>query len=180
MPLRLALAPANPKSSLMTHTPPTPHPTPDRGLRWTFLSSTNIFLMTLGGGRARLCPRAWIAPNRCWGRGRGMLFPARDFFLEFKREGSFQSPLKMYFSLLNNGLLSAPGGTRLRSRFCCRGGETSGFRAGKLSSERGSSLRRVFRSSVSRLPSPRPPPPPLQKKIIIIIFSLKKIVITQK
>lgn len=39
-----------------------------------------------------------------------MLFPARDFLLEFKREGSFQSPLKMYFSPLNNGLLSAPGG----------------------------------------------------------------------
>lgn len=109
----------------------THHPTPDRGLRWTFLSSTNIFLMTLGGGRARLCPRAWIAPNRCWGRGRGMHFPARDFLLKFKREGSFQSPLKMYFSPLNNGLLSAPGGTRLRSRFCCRRGETSGFRARK-------------------------------------------------
>lgn len=60
-----------------------------------------------------------------------MLFPARDFLLEFKREGSFQSRLKMYFSLLNNGLLSAPGGTRLRSRFWCRRGETSGFRAGK-------------------------------------------------
>lgn len=65
-----------------------------------------------------------------------MLFPARDFLLEFKREGSFQSPLKMYFSPLNNGLLSVPGGTRRRSRFCCRRGETSAFRAGKFSSER--------------------------------------------
>lgn len=81
-----------------------------------------------------------------------MLFPARDFLLEFKREGSFQSPLKMYFSPLNNGLLSAPGGTRQRSRFCCRGGETFGFRAGKLSWEKGSSLRWLFRSSASRLP----------------------------
>lgn len=122
----------------MTHTTlPPPHSSPDRGLRWTFLSSTNIFLMTLGGGRARLCPRAWIAPNRCWGRGRGMLFPARDFLLKFKREGSFQSPLKMYFSPLNNGLLSAPEGTRLRSRFCCRRGETSGFRARKTQLRKG-------------------------------------------
>lgn len=83
-----------------------------------------------------------------------MLFAARDFLLRVQTRGELSITAKNVFLPIEQW---AP--------FCARGDcaalaflvqerrETGGFRAGKLRSEKGSSPRRSFRSSASRLHS---------------------------
>lgn len=86
-----------------------------------------------------------------------MLFAARDFLLRVQTRGELSVTAKNVFLPVEQWAPFCARGDCAALAFLVRESrETGGFRAGKLRSEKGSSLRRSFRSSASRSRSLHP------------------------